>query len=308
MDENGRPLPTSSSRIFRTHINGAVLAFSMNPAPRNAPILLYLHGGPGDACIPLTKRYNAALERHFRFINLDQRGCGLSYYPFRGHETVSIGSMLADVHTFVARLVRTYPGAPITLLGHSWGSVLGLEFARRWPSLIRRFIGVGQVISMPASHQVRSHPSAAPLPEWVRRIVSKESDLADVLLLLAEMGSTGRRRGLCQDVDRILAYLTSRDYGYAGLRGLLLGSSQSHDRLDTQLDRVDFSSVRSFGVPVIFFEGRHDRHLPSRLVDEYASALTSPHEVVWFERSGHCPQWEEPGRFSAELFRVCVEH
>ncbi|AKV55769.1 hypothetical protein AB656_05850 [Bifidobacterium actinocoloniiforme DSM 22766] len=279
----------------------------MNPAPRQAPILLYLHGGPGDACIPLTERYNTPLERYFRVINLDQRGCGLSYYPFRPGESITIESMVEDIHAFVALLARAYPGAPITLLGHSWGSVLGLEFARRWPSLIRRFIGVGQVVCMPASHHARSLPTPGFSPAWLGRLVAQESNLADLLLLLVEMGRTGWLRGLRQSLDRVAAYLRSPDYGLAGLWGLLLGAHQSHARLDSQLDRVDFSAIRSFTAPVAFLEGRHDQHLPSQLVARYAARLTSPHEFVWFDHSGHCPQWEEPGRFNREVLRLCRE-
>ena len=63
----------SHSRPYGTRINGARFVFSMNPAPPRAPIILYLHGGPGDACIPLTMRYNAALERDFTQRGSDHR-------------------------------------------------------------------------------------------------------------------------------------------------------------------------------------------------------------------------------------------
>ncbi|BDR52105.1 alpha/beta hydrolase [Bombiscardovia nodaiensis] len=304
-DEFGRPLPRTSSRLYSTRINGARIVFSMNPAPASAPILLYLHGGPGDACIPLTERYNAGLERHFRFINFDQRGCGLSYYPFGPSEHITIDLMLADLLELVRRLKTAYPQAPITLLGHSWGSVLGLEFASRYPQLIRRYIGVGQVVSMPLSHRVRSHPLRGPLPAHLRRLFSTESDVADLLLRFDELKGTGGWLSLWQDVVRSGTYVSSRAYGWQGVRGLLLGAHQSHAALDAELDQVDFTALTHFAVPVCFVEGRHDRHLPGELVQMYADTLTSPHYVAWFEHSAHCPQWEEPARFCNLVTQLC---
>ncbi|BDR53908.1 alpha/beta hydrolase [Bombiscardovia apis] len=306
-DEFGRPLPPSRSVLYSTSINGTRLVFSMNPAPQRAPILLYLHGGPGSASIPLTQRYNAALEQRFRFINVDQRGCGLSYYPFRAGEDITIALMLSDVVTFIQRLRKAYPRVPITVLGHSWGSVLGLEIARQYPELIRRFIGVGQVIDMNASHRARSHSASGLMPSRLGKLLGSESALADVLLYVGELGEVGIAKGLCRDVARSSTFLQSSDYGWRGIKGLLLGSSQSHARLDEELDAVDFSSVRSFDVPVAFVEGRFDRHLPSYLVEQYAQGLSSQHDLVWFEHSAHCPQWEEPSRFAQVVEKLCRE-
>lgn len=306
-DESERPLPPSTSQVYRSNVNGVSLAYSMNPAPSGAPILVYLHGGPGGACIPLTQRYNAALEQHFRFINIDQRGCGLSYYPFPPQESITIELMLADMVAFVRRLRRAYPQAPITLLGHSWGSVLGLEFAKRYPELIKRFIGVGQVVDMSASHQARLHPVLEVFPSWLRQSFGSESALADGLLRVEELKALGLVRSLMQEINRSVTYLSSPYYRWRGIKGLLIGANQSHARLDKELDQVDFSNIHSFEVPVAFLEGRYDRHLPPELVEHYASQLKSEHKFVWFEHSAHCPQWEEPTRFVAVVEELCHE-
>lgn len=113
----------SRLHIHQARVNGGRLVFSMNPAPREAPIILYLHCGPGDACIPLTMRYNAELEEDFRFINLDQRGSGLSYYPFASDESVTISSMVEDIHRFVLTILRAYRQDSLILIGHSWDGI-----------------------------------------------------------------------------------------------------------------------------------------------------------------------------------------
>ena len=296
----------SSSRLYGTRINGARFVFSMNPAPPRAPIILYLHGGPGDACIPLTMRYNAALERDFRFINLDQRGSGLSYHPFAPGEVVTIDSMVEDVHQFVLKLLRAYGQDSLILIGHSWGSVLGLEMVKRYPSLVRCYIGLGQVVSMRAALQLRRHWGQQNLGPRLASIVSRESGTADMVLLINELLSRGGVAMLFRSLKRIMTYLRSPYYNWLRLLNHAKGVAQSRARLNAELEQVDFSGQTSFGAPVYFISGRYDRHLPGILVERFADRLKSPQRFIRFDCSGHCPQWDEPERFAATVKSLCL--
>ena len=296
----------SRSHIYQTQINGARLVFSMNPAPRRAPIVLYLHGGPGDACIPLTMRYNAALERDFRFINLDQRGSGLSYHPFAPGEVVTIDSMVEDVHQFVLELLHVYGQDSLILIGHSWGSVLGLEMVKRYPWLVRCYIGLGQVVSMRAALRLRRHWGQQSLGSRLGSIVSKESGAADVVLMVDELLSRGGVAMLFGSLGRIMTYLRSPCYNWSRLLNHVKGVAQSRARLDAELEQVDFSGQTSFGAPVYFISGKYDRHLPGSLVERFADGLKSTHRFIRFDRSGHCPQWDEPERFAATVKALCL--
>ena len=63
-------------------INGALQYVSIRSEKENAPLLLYLHGGPGDAALPLVLKYNRDLEKHYTVVVWEQRGAGKSYYKF----------------------------------------------------------------------------------------------------------------------------------------------------------------------------------------------------------------------------------
>jgi proline iminopeptidase len=98
------------------------------------PPMIVLHGGPDfdhSYFLPDLDR----LADTYRLIYFDQRGRGRSATNVRP-ETVSLASDLADLDA-----VRThYQLDRPTLLGHSWGTVLALEYALRYPNRVSRLI------------------------------------------------------------------------------------------------------------------------------------------------------------------------
>jgi pimeloyl-ACP methyl ester carboxylesterase len=61
--------------------------------------------------------------------------------------------MIADVDEMAARARKTVSKDKIFVSGHSWGSYLGLELARRHPDWLHAYIGVGQMSNMPESER-----------------------------------------------------------------------------------------------------------------------------------------------------------
>ena len=52
-------------------------------------------------------------------------------------------------------------------------------------------------------------------------------------------------------------------------------------------------------VPVYILGGRFDYQVPTVLAEEFLSQLNAPNgkQFIWFEHSGHLPNYEEPDRF-----------
>lgn len=98
---------------------------------RNNPAVLVLHGGPGAPVSALPGHF-LAWERDFTVIQWDQRGAGKSYTP---QAAPSIELMLQDaleVSEFARSRLHL---SKIVLVGHSWGSVLGVRMIRARPEL-----------------------------------------------------------------------------------------------------------------------------------------------------------------------------
>ena len=95
--------------------------------------LLVLHGGPGGDfryLLPLQE-----LARNYRVVFYDQRGCGLS--PRTPAAELHLPQYLQDLDAFVEHFSRK--GA-VSLLGHSWGGFLALQYLIRHPRKIHKAI------------------------------------------------------------------------------------------------------------------------------------------------------------------------
>jgi hypothetical protein len=85
------------------------------------------------------------------------------------------------------------------------------------------------------------------------------------------------------------------------------GNRFSLEALRPEYAREDLTRRRTFAAPVIFMLGRHDWHVPSVLAAEYFRTIAAPcKRLVWFERSGHDPPFEQPDAFVAAMHDVVL--
>jgi pimeloyl-ACP methyl ester carboxylesterase len=144
----------SKQRSEFIDINGTKQCISIRADNPQNPILLYLHGGPGDAALPLVAKYNRQIESCFVFVVLEQRGAGKSYYPFSTTEKITIDTFVDDIYALSLYLLKRFNQEKLYLIGHSWGSILGLKFIKRYPHLVHAYVGCGQVINIKKSSQI----------------------------------------------------------------------------------------------------------------------------------------------------------
>ena len=116
---------------------------------RNNPVILWLNGGPGFSTIPQTF-FHVPLEKDFTVVMWDQRGEGKSY-AYTGPSiasTMTIERMAAD-GVELAEFLKQHLGVEkIVIMGHSWGSILGVRMAQMRPDLFSAYIGTGQVVNL----------------------------------------------------------------------------------------------------------------------------------------------------------------
>ena len=141
--DGGDPVAVSE----RIKVRNAELYLEIRGPARSAPLLLWLHGGPGGPERPLFRYFNRDLERHFLVTYLDQRGAGRSFDRTTDPVRLTVAQHLEDLETVISYLRRAYAKEKIYLVGHSWGTVLGLLHAKAHPETVAALICVAPVVS-----------------------------------------------------------------------------------------------------------------------------------------------------------------
>lgn len=111
--------------------------------PGGVPLVL-LHGGPGQGSQTFQAIGGPQLEKTGRIVYFDQRGAGRSNRP-KGASFYSIDILVEDIEA----LRKALGVERISLLGHSFGSILAMEYAARYPERTHRVVLAGAVPDFP---------------------------------------------------------------------------------------------------------------------------------------------------------------
>ena len=123
---------------------------------RNHPVVLFLHGGPGDATNPWGYAAFRLWLKRFTVVQWDQRGSGRTLAKNRAApaSAITVNRLTDDGLELAELLRRTLRQEKILLVGHSFGSILGVRMAKARPELFHAFVGTGQVADPPRSYTV----------------------------------------------------------------------------------------------------------------------------------------------------------
>ncbi|MDH5618241.1 MAG: alpha/beta hydrolase [Gammaproteobacteria bacterium] len=257
------------------------------------PVLLFLHGGPGMPAMFLAHDFQREMEQDFVMVHWDRRGAGKSFAAAAAGE-LSVSQTLADTLELTRILKRRFDQERIFLVGHSWGSYLGLLAAREQPSDFHAFIGTGQLAG--SQDEVRTSRQAFAIR---KEGTAGESDLTEDDLF--RLG--GELYGETSFWPIIGTGIFAPEYTFSDALNIGPGASSVGQRMQYDLSpRPHEGEVASLEIPVFFLLGRHDFNTPSELAAAYLKRIDSPMKaVLWFEHSAHFPFWEEPVRFHEAL-------
>ena len=99
---------------------------------RNNPVVLFLHGGPGDATNPWGYIAFRSWLKQFTVVQWDQRGAGRTFgkNADASPETITVARLVQDGIELAESLRKSLRKDKIVLVGHSWGSILGVLMAK----------------------------------------------------------------------------------------------------------------------------------------------------------------------------------
>ena len=314
-DADGRVLPNSIASLERIELGGMEQWILIRGADRSKPILLWLHGGPGGAQMPFAHRVDRELERHFVVVHWDQRGAGKSNHRGFDERTMHLDRYIEDALELTAYLQTRLEVDTLVLLGHSWGTRIGMQLVDRHPELFEAYIGVGQVV-----HHERATVVAF---AWLEETIDAERAPQDWQALMG-IEIPARQHSEYRELNRLTTkYGGSLDLSSAELGRIVLAapeySFRDYPRLLRGMNRGGrplhaggimqnydlIESIPVVEVPVYFFAGARDFNTPLPLIREYYEILDAPQkELVVFEEAAHLPFLSQNRRFVEEVVRV----
>ena len=149
-----RRYPNSLAVLEQVPVNGTRQWILIRTESATNPVVLFVHGGPGTSWLTLMRKNTQPLEKYFTVVNWDQRRAGKSFAAGRVDAEMTIGAFVDDLMALSSDLARRFHKNKILLVGHSWGSVIGVIAASRCPDLFSAYIGIGQMSRMAESELI----------------------------------------------------------------------------------------------------------------------------------------------------------
>lgn len=312
-DERGEVVAGSVSEKTWVEINGVRQGMVVRGRDVTNPVLLVVHGGPGMPDYFLTQRRPIDLEDLVTVVWWDQRGTGLSYHRDIPPGTMTLEQLIDDTLAVADHLRARFAQDRILLLGHSWGSLVGIRAAACSPERFAAYLGMAQMVDQRRSEKLAyDHLLAEYRRRGDRRMV-RALEAAPVTI----EGGTPRRYltrvrdramhqlgvGTTHDMDSVITGIFLPSLRFPGYtlrerwnlwRGRLF--SRSFGLWDNEVMRTDLiSQVPRLELPAYFLAGVHDYTCVTSLVKEYLEVLEAPVKRLYrFEHSAHTPLLEEP--------------
>ena len=139
--------PKGISEFQYLNINNSRQYVLIRGKDTSNPVLLFLHGGPGASATALLRKFNSDLENHFTVVYWDQRNTGKSFNQNTSKDEIKVSNYLNDVEYLTTYLKNKFKVDKIFLVGHSWGSRLGMYAIQKHPENYSAFVGVGQELA-----------------------------------------------------------------------------------------------------------------------------------------------------------------
>lgn len=295
---------------FFIEINGSKQGMFLQCENTENPVLLYLHGGAGSPEVAFAEKYPTGLEKLFTVCWWEQRGSGISYNRKITPKEMTLEQLVSDTIEVVHYLRNRFGKEKIYIMGHSWGSLLGVITVKQQPEFFHAYIGIGQVAQQERSERLaytymmeefRKSKDKKMIRSLKKFPIETGGDIS--LKYLVGVRSEGMNklgigvmRSMPSMLDFVAIVLRYKGYTLGEKFKFQQGSSFSLKCLYDRMIYMDLiEQVPCLQVPVYIFQGRYDYQTSYVVAKDFATALKAPIKGFYtFENSAHSPCFEEP--------------
>jgi proline iminopeptidase len=269
-------------------VTNAVLHYSVQG--QGQPILL-LSGGPGNSADQLSTLAQR-LSTTNRCILFEQRGTGRSHTKPLDSTTINLDQAMRDI----TLLLRQLGIGKITILGHSWGAMLGISYAIKHPDAVAKLVLIG-----PGPLDMSGYDLLAD------NIVSRASKQEK--LFMKEVEDSMAHRTASKELLKAYNKTIFRFFFFDPLKVDSLwkmikctANDTTFELIMQDLARIKYdisAGISQLDIPLLVVCGRQDPVgvFPTFEIKE----LNKKAKICWIEKSGHFPWAEKPEPFYSEV-------
>lgn len=278
-------------------------------------VILFLHGGPGQTEAQLS--YKTVLpERAFSVVYYDQRGTGKTQQKNKSKPTtITLTTLLSDLKETIEYVRKKYPNKKLILLGHSWGSILGMEYIKQYSDTVDAYVGMGQVVCFKEGEKVAYEHCYALATDKDKRKLAAIEDYPNCIIaenvnqkcpkfrkIQAKYNLTGYSGGNSK-LSKI--FMKSPIFKLADIF-TMLKSMKDNITLLNYLAEYDTSSYTELSIPTYFICGENDWQVPSVVAEKFYNRISAPDkELYWIKDAGHLTDLDNPTEYNKVLTLIC---
>ncbi len=281
------------------------------------PVLLFLHGGPGMSESTFAYAFQKNLSGLFTVVHWDQRGSGKTLTRAKGNKNYpTVYELLDDLFEVVQYLKEKYNKEKIVILGHSWGSVLGTLFVKKYPQEVLYYIGAGQVIDIVENEKTGY--------EKVKELIIKAGNKKD-LNSLNKIGiypEKNYEKPMIKKIQKIRilqgkykvgmnllpilkVLFKSPIFKFTDISSLFKGMSNNKKIWDFLFTHNLYEESRDYKVPVFYILGDRDFQAPYTIANCYFDTINAPNKKMFIIKdAGHFMMLDQPKSFAEALAEI----
>lgn len=316
------------SEVREVTIGGITQYIAIEGQKLENPLCLFIHGGPGLAVpfgISARTQYSDLIS-HCTAVYWDQRGAGKTFSEEIEMSLLTLNQLQLDAMELIDYLLNEFKQEKLYLMGHSWGSVVGMRLVQTIPDRIEAYVGISQVIEPRQSDQL--------LYQW---LIDEFDNLGEIEMVksLKRIGAPPYYNLSFQEVYNqaissseayrkmndgqsginimkwILNVWTSSDLTLKEVYQTLFKASEvtlTRSGVWKELSNINFNDeIKEVSVPVYFISGKDDYICSKDLMLAWTQQLLAPvKETLILNNSAHYLSTEDE-RLMFEWIKSIIE-
>ncbi len=307
----GAPAPSAPQPVKEemfVRIGGIDQWLTIEGKNRENPVVLFLHGGPGDAYSPFAAALFHGWDKGLTLVQWDQRGAGRTYGKSGPsiEPTMTVAQMVQDGVEVAQFLTKHLEKKKIIICGGSWGSMLGIYLAHARPDLFYAYVGDAQMVNwqknvgasymrvLELARAADDRPAIAALTaigpppwsslakwpqfrKWQRAYQAKTATAAAPDMTRSPEYDSPEERA---------QYAAADDFSFLHFVGMTMSGP---------ITRVDLPSLGTdFAIPIFMIQGEEDLVAVPELAKSYFDTIKAPRKRFYLvPGTGHEPSVPE---------------